>query len=313
MRIAVVGAGAVGGYYGARLAQAGHDVSVVARGANLEAIRANGLAVRSPLGNITVRVHAEQDPARIGPADLVLLAVKTYSNAEALPALQPLVGPRSMVLTLQNGVDSADELHLCVGADPVLAGATYIITTLVAPGVVQHTGSIRRIVFGEAFGERVLTARVQDVQRVLAGAGIQAEAVADSRVPIWEKFIFLAPFAGLTAAARLPLGPLWAVPAFRDVFDLAMAEVEAVARAEGVAVAADVRAQKIRYLDESPSTSRSSMMMDLLAGKPLEVEALLGSAVRRGRAAGLPVPVMETLYAVLKPLGSGAIPPITET
>jgi len=306
MKIAVVGAGAVGGYYGARLAQAGNDVTLVARGANLEAIRERGLSIRSGLGDFTVNVRAEQDTSKVGPVDLAILAVKTYSNPQALPLLPPLVGPSTSVLTVQNGVDSADEIAAVTGPSAVLAGTTYIGSTLVAPGVIEHIGSVRRIILGEAFGPRVVTARVAEVTDCLADADIQAEAAPDARIPIWEKFVFLAPIAGLTAASRLPIGPAWAQPAFREAFDRAMAEVEALARHAGVPVAADVRAQKMRYLDNSPPTMRSSMMVDVSAGRPLELEALLGTVVRRGRAAGIPTPVMETLYAVLKPLEHGA-------
>jgi len=307
MRIAVVGAGAVGGYYGTRLAATGNDVAVVARGANLEAIRASGLSVRSALGDVTVRVRAEQDASRIGFVDLVFFTVKSYSNPEALRHLPPLVGPNTAVLSLQNGVDSAEDLAGVVAREHVLSGATYIIASLASPGVVEHTGPARRIVFGEAFGARVRTRRVAEIESVLAAADIQAEGVADARVPIWEKFIFLAPFAGLTAAARLPLGPLRAQRSFRRAFDRGMAEVEAIARAEDIPVAPDVREQKMAYLDQAPANSRSSMMMDLVAGKPIEIEALPGAVVRRGRAAGVATPVFEALYAVLKPFERGAV------
>jgi 2-dehydropantoate 2-reductase len=307
MKIAIVGAGAVGGYYGARLARAGHDVALVARGANLEALRANGLSVRSALGDIDVAVRVEEDASRIGPVDLALFAVKTYSNADALGHLSPLVGTDTAVLSLQNGVESAEEVARAVGTPHVLAGATYIIAALVSPGVVQHTGEVRRIVFGEAFGDRVRTPRVVRIERALADAGIQAEGVADARRPIWEKFVFLAPFAGLSAAARLPLGPLWPHASFRASYDRAMAEVEAIAHAEGIDLPSDIRAQKLAYLDAMPPSSRSSMMMDLVAGRPIEVEALLGSVVRRGRAAGVPTPVMEALYGVLKPFEHGGV------
>jgi len=308
MRIAVIGAGAVGGYYGARLAQAGHDVTLIARGANLEAIRANGLRVRSAAGELAAPVRAESDPSRVGPADLVLVAVKTYSSREAFPLVPPLIGPGTAVLSLQNGVDSADELSIVVGREPMLAGTTYIAATLVEPGVVEYVGTVRRIVFGEAFGERIVSERVSRIRETLAGADIQAEAAADSRVPIWEKLIFLAPIAALTAAARLPIGPAWAQPAFRETYDRAMAEVEALARHAGIAVAADVRAQKLRYLDASPPTMRSSMMVDITSGRPLELEALVGAVVRRGRDAGIPTPVMATLYGILKPFEHGAVP-----
>jgi 2-dehydropantoate 2-reductase len=160
-------------------------------------------------------------------------------------------------------------------------------------------------VFGEAFGDRRITDRVASVRDVLAAADIQAEAAADSRIPIWEKFIFLAPIAALTAAARLPIGSAWAQPAFRETYDRAMAEVEALARHAGIPVAADVRAQKLRYLDASPPTMRSSMMVDITSGRPLELEALVGAVVRRGRDAGIPTPVMSTLYGILKPFETG--------
>jgi 2-dehydropantoate 2-reductase len=306
MRIAIVGAGAVGGYYGARLAQAGHDVTLIARGANLEAIRARGMRVRSASGEFAVPVRAEDDSSRVGPVDLVVFAVKTYSNPQALPLVEPLVGPGTAVLPLQNGVDTADQLAALVGRGPVLAGTTYIGATLVEPGVVDYIGTARKIVFGEAFGDRVVTDRVSRLQEALAAADIQAEAAADSRVAIWEKFIFLAPIAALTAAARLPIGPAWAQPAFREAFDAAMAEVEALARTAGVPVAADVRAQKMRYLDTSPPGMRSSMMVDITSGRPLELDALVGTVVRRGRAAGIPTPVMAALYGVLKPFEHGA-------
>lgn len=306
MRIAIVGAGAVGGYYGARLAQAGNEVTLIARGANLEAIRARGMRIRSASGEVVVPVRAESDPSRVGPVDLVVFAVKTYSNPQALPLVPPLVGPGTAVLPLQNGVESADELAAVVGAEHVLAGTTYIGATLVEPGVIDYIGTVRKIVFGEAFGERVVADRVSRLREMLAAADIQAEAAADSRIAIWEKFIFLAPIATLTAAARLPIGPAWAQPAFRDAFDAAMGEIEALARHAGVPVAPDVRPQKMRYLDTSPPTMRSSMMVDITSGRPLELEALAGTVVRRGRDAGIPTPVMAALYGVLKPFENGA-------
>ena len=218
MKIAVIGAGAVGGYYGARLAQAGHDVTLIARGANLQAIRSNGFRVRSATGDLAVKVRAEANPTLVGPVDLVIVAVKTYSSREAFPLVLPLVGPGTAVLSLQNGVDSADELSAVIGRPPMLAGTTYIGATLVEPGIVEHVGTVRRIVFGEAFGERVVTERVSRVCKALVGADIEAEAVADSRIPIWEKFIFLAPIAGLTAAARAANRPcLGAARVPRDV------------------------------------------------------------------------------------------------
>ncbi len=305
MRIAIVGAGAVGGYYGARLAQAGHEVTLIARGANLEAIRARGMRIHTSAGEFAVAVRAESDPSLVGPVDLVIFAVKAYSNLQALPLVPPLVGSGTVVLPLQNGVDTADQLAALIGREPVLAGTTYIAATLVEPGVIEYIGTLRKIVFGEAFGDRVVTARVSRIRETLAAADIQAEAAADSRVAIWEKFIFLAPVAAFTAAARLPIGPAWAQPAFREAVGVAMAEVEALARHAGVEVAADVIEQKLRYMDASQPTMRSSMMVDITSGRPLELDALVGTVVRRGRAAGIQTPVMAALYGVLKPFENG--------
>jgi 2-dehydropantoate 2-reductase len=308
MRIAILGSGAVGGYYGARLALAGHDVTFIARGAHLDAIRARGLQVRSPaLGDFTARAGAEEDTSLVGRVDLVLYAVKAYDNATAIPALLPLVGPGSTVLTLQNGVDSVTELAAAVGEQRVLGGTTYIATALAAPGVIEQTGTHRRIVFGEVFGALpAMTDRVIEIARALAAAGIQAEAAGDGRVPIWEKFIFLVSLAGFTGAARLPIGAIWQDGWCRAQFLAGCREVERVARAEGVPVAAGVIERIEAYVAGIPGTMRSSLLIDLSQGKRIEVEALHGALVRRAARAGVEVPIMATLYAVLKPW---AIPP----
>lgn len=303
MKLAIMGSGAVGGYYGAKLARAGHDVTFIARGAHLEAIRANGLQIRSAaLGDFTVHARAEQDPAVVGPVDVVLFAVKAYDNATAIPAIQPLLGPSSTVLTVQNGVDSTAELAAVVGEDNVLGGTTYIATALAAPGVIEQTGVHRRIIFGEVFGSLPRTSeRVRTIEAALAGADIQAQAVEDGRIPIWEKFIFLVALAGFTGAARLPIGPVWQDPWCRAQFLEGSREIERVARAAGVAVAADVVDRIPSYVDAIPGTMRSSLLIDLSQGKRIEVEALHGALVRRAAAAGVPVPIMSTLYAVLRP------------
>jgi 2-dehydropantoate 2-reductase len=309
MHFAIVGSGAVGGYYGARLAWSGQKVSFLARGAHLRAIRERGLMVWSPLGDFTVRAQAEEDPSRIGPVDVVLLAVKTYDNATAVPLLKHLIGPSTVVITLQNGVDSVDEVASEVGQACVLGGAAYVAAALTLPGLIEQTGTHRRIVFGEAFGDRTrVSGRVEQIAHVLLAADIQAEPVADARVPLWEKFIYLVPFAAFTGAARLPIGPLWSDPAIRGQFMAAAAEVEAVARAEGVAVRepAALREYVVKYVDVLPPTTRSSLLIDLQQGKRIEVESLPGSVVRRGKAAGVPTPVMSALYSVLKPWASGA-------
>ena len=303
MRIAILGSGAVGGYYGARLALAGHDVTFIARGAHLEAIRARGLEVRRPaLGDFTARARAEHDTAAVGPVDLVLFAVKAYDNPAAISALPPLLGPGSAVLTLQNGVDSVSELAAAVGEAPVIGGTTYIATALAAPGVIEQTGTHRRIIFGEVFGMLpAITERVTRIEQALTSADIQAEAVGDGRVPIWEKFIFLVSLAGFTGAARLPIGSIWQDAWCRAQFLDGCREIERVARAEGVPVAADVIERIERYVAAIPGTMRSSLLIDLSQGKRIEVEALHGALVRRAARAGVEGPIMATLYAVLKP------------
>lgn len=302
VRFAIVGSGAVGGYYGACLVRAGHDVTFVARGAHLEAMRAHGLEIRSPLGNFIVPVHAEEDPARVPPVDVAIFAVKSYSNAEALPVLKRIVGDTAIALTLQNGVDSVDDVSAAVGKTRTLGGATYIATVLAAPGLIEQTGTYRRIVFGEVFGDTTrVSARVREISDVFAGADIQVEPLADARPGIWEKFCLLAPAAGFTGAARLPIGILWREPASKALLLAAFAEVEAVARSEGVPLPPGIVDRVAAYVDTVPPTMRSSLLHDLEAGKPIEVEGLLGSVVRRGRRAGVPTPVLSTLYAILKP------------
>jgi len=302
MRFAILGSGAVGGYYGAKLARAGHDVTFIARGAHLQAIRERGLEIRSPeLGGFLVRANAEEHTGRVGPVDAVIVAVKAYDNATALPLVKPMLGPQTSVLTLQNGVDSVNELAAQIGEPAVLGGTTYIATAIADPGVIEQTGTHRRIVFGEVFGDLPrLSDRVRIIHEALAGADIQAEAVADGRVPIWEKFIFLVSLAGFTGASRLPIGPLWEDPMIRAQFLDGCREVERLARAEGVPVAPDAVDRINAYVAGIPGTMRSSLLIDLSQGKRIEVEALQGAVVRRARRAGLDVPIMSTLYAVLK-------------
>ena len=305
MRIAILGSGAVGGFYGALLARQGHDVAFVARGAHLDAIRANGLRVRGAVGDFAARGRAESHTARIGEVDLVIVAVKTYDNDTALPMLAPLMGPRTAVLTLQNGVDSVDEVAAAVGRERVLGGSTYVATAIAEPGLIEQTGTHRRVVFGEVVGGQTSpSARVNEIAQIMREADIHAEAVADARPSLWEKFVYLAPFAGFTGAARLPIGPLRDLPGFFDLALRACGEVASVAHAEGIPLPEDLQQRLRVYIDALPATTRSSLLIDLQSGKRIEVESLQGSVVRRAAAAGVDVPIMQTLYAVLKPWAS---------
>ncbi|MDQ3168637.1 MAG: 2-dehydropantoate 2-reductase [Acidobacteriota bacterium] len=302
MRIAILGSGAVGGFYGALLARQGHDVAFVARGAHLDAIRAHGLRVRGDVGDFAAQGRADSDTGTLGEADLVIVAVKTYDNPTALPMISPLLGKDTAVLTLQNGVDSVEEVAAVAGRERVLGGATYVATAIAEPGLIEQTGTHRRIVFGEVFDAGTEpSARVQEIAAAMRAADIQAEAVPDARTAIWEKFVYLSAFAGFTGAARLPIGPLREIPGFIDLALRACAEVAAVARAEGVTLPADLEQRQRTYIDALPASTRSSLLIDLQGGKRIEIDSLAGAVVRRAEAAGVDVPIMRTLYAVLKP------------
>lgn len=319
MRFAILGSGAVGGYFGAKLARAGQDVTFIARGAHLETIRARGLEVRSAkLGDFVVRAAAESDTARVGPVDVAIVSVKAYDNATALPMLRPLIGPDTVVLTLQNGVDSVDECAAIAGDAHVLGGTTYVATALEGPGLIVQTGVHRSIIFGEVFrlpdvalaksGDTSrITPRVQAIADVMASADILVTPVADARVPIWDKFVYLAAFSGFTGAARLPIGQIWKYPHVQEMFYAASREIAAIAKAEGVTISANRFETLEEYMTNLPPTTRSSLLIDLEQGKRIEVEALQGAAVRRAAKHGIPVPIISTLYAVLKAWENGPV------
>jgi 2-dehydropantoate 2-reductase len=307
MRIAILGSGAVGGYFGAKLAQSGQDVTFIARGAHLAAIREHGLRVRSAkLGDFTARSRAEADTRNVGPVDLVIFAVKAYDNESAIPLLPPLVGPDTAVLTLQNGVDSVDQIASVIGTHRVLGGTTYVATALEEPGLIVQTGVHRSIVFGEVFDRRGhISPRVQAIADVMLPADIQVTTVPDALVPIWDKFVYLAAFSGFTGAARLPIGPIWRHEHTREMFYAAAREVAALAAAEGVSISPTRFDTLAEYMSNIPPTTRSSLLIDLEMGKRIEVEALQGAAVRRAAARGVQMPIINALYAVLKPWEHG--------
>jgi 2-dehydropantoate 2-reductase len=309
MRFAILGSGAVGGYFGAKLARSGQDVTFIARGAHLEAIRARGLEIKSAkLGDFTVRAAAENDTAKVGPVDVVIVAVKAYDNHTALPMLTPMIGDNTVVLTLQNGVDSADEVAAVVGQNHVLGGTTYVATALEGPGLIVQTGVHRSIIFGEVFGDRSrVSPRVSALAAALEAADVQTTAVADGRVPVWDKFVYLAAFSGFTGASRLAIGHIWKYPHVQEMFYATSREVAAIAKAEGVAISANRFDTLHEYMENIPATTRSSLLIDLEQGKRIEVEALQGAAVRRAAKHGVPVPILSTLYALLKPWENGPV------
>lgn len=307
MRIAVMGAGSIGGYFGGMLAQGGHEVTLVARGAHLEAIRRNGLRVvrddHEFLLACPSQVQVTGDASRIGPVDLVLLTVKTYHNAIAIPAMRPLVGADTAVLVLQNGVDSYQAAAQVLGPERVLPGAAYIEASLSAPGVIRQTGSVVRIAFGEAEGRD--SPRGPRIQQALEASGVPAQFTADIHKTLWTKFLFIATLAGVTSLARQTLAELLPRPEWRQVVVACLREIEAVGRASGVKLEPGVVEKTLAYMEESLEQLQASMHADLMAGRPLELEALNGAVVRAGRLAGVATPINDVIYAMLKPCVGG--------
>jgi 2-dehydropantoate 2-reductase len=305
MRIAVMAAGGVGGYFGAKLAQAGNDVAFIARGRHLAAIRERGLTVRSGGGDIHLaRVRASDDPSSLGAFELVLFAVKLWDTQAAATACLPLVAGGGMVMPFQNGVESIERVGAAIGAAQVLGGAAYISATISEPGVIVHTGQMARLRFGPVLPAQEATAR--RFFQACQGAGIDAELVTDVHRVLWEKFVFLSAFSGVTSAARQPIGVVRADPDLRAVFEAAMTEAWSVARARGIALADDLVAQQMRLIDGLPEQMRSSMLNDLVAGHRLEAPWLSGAVARMAKEANLAAPVSATLFAAVKPYCNGA-------
>ncbi len=305
MHVAVIGAGGTGGYFGGLLARAGHDVTFVARGAHLDAIRSRGLTVNSRLaGNFTVRAAATDDIRSIGPVDLVLVCVKTYGMDGVLPLLPSLVGPKTMIVSMQNGIDNEDRIAAVTGAEPVLGMVAQVSSFIQAPGVVGQTGGPGRLVFGEMAGGE--SARTAALRKTFQDAGITAEVRPDIRVGLWEKFIFICGVSGVTALTRLPMGTILADRETAGLMRATLDEAAAVAKAEGAAVAAGFTGQTLALMAKLEPWTRGSMAQDLLEGRRLELETLNGTVVRLGHAREVPVPVNWTIYAALRPFADGA-------
>ena len=303
MRIAVMGAGGVGGCLGALLASAGNDVSLVARGRHLDAIRANGLRLKQDNDEFTVAVPAACNPADIGPVDLVLFTVKTYHNAEAIPAILPLVGPSTGVLTLQNGVECHRQLATTLGQGHALPGAYWSASSVESPGVIASVGTTPRLSFGEETGGT--SSRAEAVRDTLGAAGIEVELSPDPLQVVWSKFVVLCSIAGITSAARTRIGGFIATPRGLDLFTTAMREVDAVGRAMGVNLPEGLVERQVEFIKGFPDF-QNSMHADFEHGRRTELEALNGAVVRMGRDVGVPTPVNELIYAVLLPLSDGA-------
>ncbi len=294
-----MGSGGVGGYLGGRLAASGADVTFIARGAHLAAIRDHGLRIESAQGDVLIRpAQTSGEPSAVGPVDLVIFAVKLYDTEAGAEACRPLVGPATGVVTFQNGVDSPGVLAGFLGEEHVVGGVAQIASVVAAPGVIRHTGTMARFAFGELDGR--ISERVQALAAALGAAGVEHAVSAAIERDIWAKMVFLATFAGLTALVRLPIGPLRTDPDLRALYRAGLVEAHAVARARGVELAEDFVAQALARTDQLPAAMKSSMLEDLERGRRLELPWLSGAIVRMGREQGVPTPVHDFITAALK-------------
>jgi 2-dehydropantoate 2-reductase len=299
MKIAVMGSGGVGGFYGGRLAHSGSDVGFIARGRHLAAMREHGLMIESESqGDIHLqRVKVTDDPATLGVADLVIIAVKLWDTESAARAVKPIVGPGTAVLSLQNGVIKDDILRREFGDQAVIGAVGYVATHIARPGVIRQTGTLQRFIFGEYDGRR--SARAEALLAALLRAGIQAEISSDIRRTLWEKYSFLVGLSATTATMRVPIGAVRANPQARAfLFDI-LKETVAVGRALGVALPEDYAADRLAFADSVPADMTSSMHHDLERGNPLEVDWLSGGVVELGKKAGVPTPANRAVWDIL--------------
>ena len=301
MRIAVMGAGGVGGCLGGLLAKAGNDVSLITRGEHLEAIRANGLRLIRPNGEFVVEVKATDDPAQVGPVDLVLFTVKTNQNRHTITALRPLIGHETSVLTLQNGVESHEQLGAVLGSQKILPGSFWGSSQIKSPGVIAEVVEAR-ITFGEVDDTESL--RALDIRKMFREAGVETELSPDPMQVLWQKFVMLSAVAGITSAARTRIKELLQSTDARKMFSQAMEETFTVGRTKDINLADGLVQESMEYIDGTPDF-QTALHADYEAGRPTELDALSGAVVRIGRQVGVPTPVHSFLYSVLLPHKDG--------
>ena len=315
MRIAVMGAGAVGGYFGALLANAGHQVAFIARGEHGAAMRANGIRVEGPRGAIIAKtIEVTDDPATLDPCDVTLFCVKTYDTESAAAAIKPLVAHGGVVISLQNGIDAQDRIGAVLGADRVMGGLAFVSGVIAAPGVIRYTSTMSSLRFGESMGEMrgemsgAISPRASAFRDACEAAGFTAELMPDIRAAQWSKFVGLATNAALTSLMRVPAGHIYHRDEGIALAQRGFAEVAAVGRACGIALPADIAEQSLKLHQNFPKSMYASMYHDIARGKPMELESLSGTVVRLGRERGVPTPVHEMAYACLKPFINGTPP-----
>jgi len=299
MRICVFGTGGVGGYFGGLLARSGADVTFIARGEHLRALRARGLTLRTIQDHFTIPVKATDEPRTARPVDLVLFCVKSYDTESAGRALPDLLAPGGVVLTPQNGIDNEEKLEAIVGKGRVLGGAAYIWSTITAPGVITQTGGACKIAFGELDGSS--TERARRILEAGQRAGFPCEMTTNIRKVLWEKFLFICALGGMTAVTRLPLGEILAHPQTREMFRGIMVEIHALARAEGVPLEEDLVPRMMTFAEALDKGGRSSLYHDLTAGRRLELDALNGKVVELGQRHHVATPMNFAVTACLRP------------
>lgn len=318
MRIAILGAGGIGGYYGGLLARSGHIVYVLARGENLAILRQKGLEVRTPEESFVVHVKAEADVKDFDPVDWVIVAVKTYSLAEVAPAVRYLAEKGALIVPLLNGVDIADRLvEQGVPQENVLGGLTTISAMRTRPGVFERHGKVQQIVLGEFdLGKphtdtRPRTERAKHIADAFREAGVEARVSSDIRADLWRKFAFLAPVAAASGLARSPIGPIRAMPLGRFLLERGIREVIAVGRAHGIPLGENEIAGIMQFCDSLPETNKPSLLRDLEAGRPTEIEDLSGAVARLGRLVGIETPIHDTAVAAISAASIAARPTAT--
>jgi 2-dehydropantoate 2-reductase len=305
MRIAIVGAGGVGGYFGGRLAAAGADVAFLARGAHLAAMRARGLRITSPKGDLHLpRVTAESDPRAIGPVDVAFFAVKLYDTDDAVALLPPLVGPHTVVVGFQNGVETVASLTRAVGASHTAGGVSYVSAVITEPGVIKHT-AMDHLIFGMPDGSP--SPQLEALLEACRPAGFQSTLSRDITVDIWTKFVRLSVFSGMTAATRSTIGVIVNDPELLEMLKAAVRETLAVAHAKGVAVASSIDEDVAAAYKALPPRAKASMLEDLERGRRIELPWLSGAVARIGREVGVPTPIHTFINAVLKPHIHGSL------
>ncbi|MGE5189985.1 MAG: 2-dehydropantoate 2-reductase [Gemmatimonadota bacterium] len=301
MRIAIFGPGGAAGYFGARLASAGENVVMIARGDHLRAIRSDGLRVEGADGDFVAHpADVSDDPAHVGAVDVVIVGVKTWQLPDAARAMRPLLGPTTFVVPLQNGVEAADQLAAILGRGRVLGGLARVFSFIAGPGRIRRLRGPAEMAFGEL--DRRPSDRVQRLREFLSRAGLAATIPPDVHVALWEKFLFIVPIGGLGAVARAPLGILRAVPETRGLLEQGMREILEVARGWKIPLAPEVVARTMGFVDGLPPDATMSMQRDVAAGRPSELEAWNGAVGRLGRQVGVPTPLHDVLYRCLQPL-----------